>query len=1457
MNLQNSCILMKLHLKVLLIIIISCTSFCQYQSYAQVGLPYLKNYSEKDYRSNNYTTSPQNWDIVQDDRGVMYFANTSGLLEFDGVKWRMVQGTNDLDFEALVKSENGTIYAAYSGDFGFLSAWSGGELHFISLKEKLDTADQHIDRIFYASAIGNDIYFQAYYSIYRWNGETFDKWSASTNFRNSFVVNNSFYVWQDSIGIMELKNDSLSLISNGEIFSNLNFRVVFMAAHGNDEILIATSKSGLFIWDGVATKPFGTQFYESEHYDRLYCGLKLSDGSYALGTSNSGLIIIDALGKLVTIIDRAAGLQNPSILAIYADKQNGLWLGLDVGIAHIEIPSAISIFNYKQSLEGIVQSVIRHDDQLYVATTQGTYYLHEGDSHMYGATFMPVKGLPKSTNWHLFSNDNLLLVATSHGVWQIIDERTVKKISNVSANTIHQSKFDPTRFFIGIENGLASIYFKDGIWSDGGVIKLGGEINSIAETEDRILWAASDDVYRLDFNNANASSPEITHFDEKDGLPPERVVTAVYEIKGGLHFPTTYGLYRFDEHSSRFSYDSTFGAIFANEDADPMPIVEDGLGNIWIKSNGKVGVLRFDKSGVFKWDNTASLRLGTIDIYCIYPEKNGITWYGSNDKLIRYDSKSNKNYTAIYPAIIRQVETKEDSIVFHGYYSSKQYDSTVYSDINMISIPTWLNKLSNSISFEFTAPYFDDENANRYSYYLQGLDNNWSAWNSESRAQYTNLPKGKYIFHVKSKNIYDQVGEEATFEFRVLPVWYVSSFAISIYLLMLLIIISGSIWLFMLRIKDRKERANYIKEIFKLSLVASHTDNSVMIANKNGKIEWANDGFSRMSGYTLDEIIGTHGEVLRKGEKTGLSDSQYFKQVIKEKKAITYEARNYSKDGKEYWALTNLVPIYDEDNRIQQVIAVDTDITERKNAEQGMKKAKDRAERSEKMREQFFVNMSHEIRTPMNPIIGNIHLLLKSNPTEEQKENLNLIRSSADDLLVIINDILDLSKIESGKLSFEETDFVLTDIISSLVQSRKYEAREKNLELVLEIDKNLPEVVKGDPTRFKQIVTNLMSNALKFTEKGKITLRAKLLREEKDQVKVGIEVEDTGIGIAEDKQRYIFDNFAQASIDTSRKYGGTGLGLTIAKNLLELQGGNISVKSKVDKGTTFFFEISYKKSKEDAMVNLKLEDETSLEDLGPVKILLVEDHPMNQLLVKKLLMRKDIKLDIADNGLIAIDKLEKNNYDIILMDIQMPEMDGYETTLHIRGKMSEPTNTTPILAMTAHATPKEEERCLKAGMNDFISKPIIPHKFYTKIIELTKKVNKNEAESKDETDTTETTIRYVDLTNLKELANDDKDFMLEMIEKFLQKTPEELNALTVQTKDKNWAELRKVAHKLKQSLSFIGAKELKESVASIEEYCIEGSNLDEIPKLVKNLQESCEQLFKELKLKVKEMKEQG
>lgn len=625
----------------------------------------------------------------------------------------------------------------------------------------------------------------------------------------------------------------------------------------------------------------------------------------------------------------------------------------------------------------------------------------------------------------------------------------------------------------------------------------------------------------------------------------------------------------------------------------------------------------------------------------------------------------------------------------------------------------------------------------------------------------------------------------------------------------------------------------------RLALVAESTDNAVIITDVQGKIEWVNKGFERISEYTLDEVIGKIPGHLLQGPGTDPATVKQIREDLAKQKPIEVEILNYTKSKKPYWLNMSIQPVVNEEGELINFIAIERDITDEKEAREALAEsqallnainqnikdgiyrstwegkliyanptfrhlfgieddqhlsdinvkdlyaevpvrgeflqkltrdgfvenaeyhlstltghtfwgaisaqvtttedgskiidgsirditevrkarqeliiAKEKAEEASKAKADFLSTMSHEIRTPMNAVIGMTELLLMEQPRQDQMEHLEILKFSGQNLLNLINDILDYSKIEAGKIDLEEEETNLMTIARGILQGLRPKAEEKGIALNLQVSENIPSYVIADGTRISQILSNLIGNAVKFTEEGSVTLNIDVQNLSKERVDVLFEVIDTGIGIPQEKQDLVFEQFSQANSSITRKYGGTGLGLSITKRLLELMNSHIQLESEEGKGSKFFFTISLKRIKGDSQlksadINTQAEV-TRYHQFKNVKVLVVEDNPINTKLAIRFLGKWGVEADTAENGRIAVDMATDNKYDIIFMDLQMPVLNGYEATKEIRTFDQE----TPILALTASALLDVQMKVREVGMNDSVIKPINPKELNRKI----------------------------------------------------------------------------------------------------------------------------------------------
>jgi PAS domain S-box-containing protein len=534
---------------------------------------------------------------------------------------------------------------------------------------------------------------------------------------------------------------------------------------------------------------------------------------------------------------------------------------------------------------------------------------------------------------------------------------------------------------------------------------------------------------------------------------------------------------------------------------------------------------------------------------------------------------------------------------------------------------------------------------------------------------------------------------------------------------------------------DISKRKRAEEQIRLQSAALECVGNGVVITDTSGTIQWVNPEFTRLTGYSLEEAIGKNPRILKSGEQDQIVYKDLWETILSGK-VWAGELKNLRKDGQLYVEEMTIAPVRAVTGEITNFVAIKQDVTERKRIEAELVKARDLAEVANRAKSDFLANMSHEIRTPMNGIIGMTELALDTHLTEEQHDYLGTVKQSAEALLNVINDVLDFSKIEAGKMDLEVTAFSLQELLGETMKCLALRAREKKLDLRCDLANGIPPLMSGDPLRLRQILLNLVCNAIKFTERGEIAVSAEVHSTSDQKLVVHFQVRDTGVGIPADKLTYIFQPFSQADSSTTRKYGGTGLGLTISARIVEMMHGRMWVESEPGQGSTFHFTAEFAASgapapgsetdseKLNEMPTVAVDGASpagtqatsSAPESSPqpeilagqrgLRILLAEDNAINRRLAVHLLEKAGHMVEVAENGSQALAMVKLHRFDVVLMDVQMPEMDGLEATAAIRNCELHTHAHIPIIAMTAHAMKGDRERCLQAGMDGYISKPI-------------------------------------------------------------------------------------------------------------------------------------------------------
>ncbi|OQP65830.1 hypothetical protein A3860_14635 [Niastella vici] len=649
-------------------------------------------------------------------------------------------------------------------------------------------------------------------------------------------------------------------------------------------------------------------------------------------------------------------------------------------------------------------------------------------------------------------------------------------------------------------------------------------------------------------------------------------------------------------------------------------------------------------------------------------------------------------------------------------------------------------------------------------------------------------------------------------------------------------------------ISDQKRAEEYIQlSEKKYRDLFNYSQAWICTHDLNGKLLSVNPAAGLALDYTAGEMVGRHMIEFIPEDDKALFEQNYLQPILHNGKSEGV-FRIQGKTGKVTYLLYQNYKM-DVPGIEPYVIGFAQDISDRIKAERELRQAKKMTDEAARAKEVFLANMSHEIRTPMNGVLGIAGLLAKTSLDAQQKNYLRLIQESANNLLLLVNDVLDLEKIILGKLQFEHVVFSLADRIDLCLQSFIYKAEEKGIGLVHEnlIKEDL--VVLGDPYRLSQVLNNLINNAIKFTEAGAVTIETRLVQKNDNEAHVAFTVRDTGIGITESQLGLIFEPFMQAHVAITRTHGGTGLGLSICRELITMMGGVLNVESEAGKGSSFSFELPF------AISSSKLNQSTvaqelNFQSLGNRYVLVAEDVELNQYLVRHIMESWGFTVDVVNNGREAVDRIQANNYDLVLMDIQMPEMDGMEATRAIR-QLGDPDKAgIPIVALTANALKGDSDKYLAAGMNDFLPKPFNEQKLFLVIsnnLKTSARAQEDKPMKNSNTPVMGNEEKLYDLTMVQTISGGDLSFVKRMVQLFIDTVPPSMTELQKETGQQNWLQVSKLAHKLKATIDSMGITRIKEVVRTVEANGKKGEEVDKIPGLVQEVIKVLEACMNQLK----------
>ena len=799
------------------------TPICLLAQNQDIGFPYIKNYYPSEYKAH-----VQNFDVVQDTRGVMYFANFRGILEFDGQTWRTIQTSKISQVTSLAIDSTGTIYVGAAGEIVFLHPDAKGELQFLSLVDSLHEEYRHFKYIISILATKDGVYFVTDASILLWNGRSFKIIKSEGPINAAYYVNEKLFFFDKRNGLQVLQNNQKYKVSTGNEFSEAVV-IKGMFSYETNKVLIATGINGFLLLDEKGISGFQTSDDQYLHQNSISCAIKLKDGTICVGTERGGIVLFYPNGTLKQKIDQ--GIQNDYVRALYTDTKNVLWLALDNGITRIESPSCLSFFDKKRGIDGDVNQILRHNGNLFFATDKGLYH-YDNNQNKYTS----ITGI-NSACWSILPDINSIIAATSKGVFLTTGNSTSLLAPGFSFK-LFRSRISNSDIYVGQLDGITHLQNVKGKWISKGKIQgITDEVSEIQENQEGIIWAVIATQGLVRIKPEGNEDPVI--YDENKGLP-SRFGNHISKVGDELLVTTQKGIFAYDPKTDTFAPVTTLRKDTLIPKEWISTIVEDSNGNLW-STGGDETHIQF-RNGNNRVPVSQILLNPVQDktIWTIYPELNGKVWFGGTDGAFSFEPEIQKNLAEVPKVLIRSFSIAGDSILFGGTFLTGEHRITAIQPEQLI--PT-LDYSLNTVTFNFACPSFSMYEKVEFQYFLKGFEAEPSSWIAETYKEYTNLPPGEYAFSVVAKNIYGQITAPATFRFSIKKPFYQTYLAYILYFLFLIAVLYVVVRLRSQKlIKEKKNLENLIKE--RTAEVVSQKEEiekqSDELSSKNAELEKIN-----------------------------------------------------------------------------------------------------------------------------------------------------------------------------------------------------------------------------------------------------------------------------------------------------------------------------------------------------------------------------------------------------------------------------------------------------------------------------------------------------------------------------------------------------------------------------------------------------------------------------------------
>lgn len=1145
------------------------------------------------YQLEGQGISPQIRQILQLENGQILMANTTGVLLFDGRKWSNLPETKGKRYR-IAKGFDGVIYASNDDDIGTIAPNQHGKLAYTSLLPVRLDSIKNLE-IFQIVPTNKQIHFIAEEFIYSWQ----------IDLQRLLVKRSPGYIFHacsspNQEELLLLLKEGLYAIGDTDqwIFQEAlpfkEVRSMFISTEGPEISSVVLMSLEMGIWE-LSNKGL-TLFSQSlaAQYPRMviYHSIRLNDGKIAIATNKQGIIVVDQESGESANLSQDFGITNQPINLLYQDNETGLWLAGDNFISRFPYPLPLTFWGEDKNIAGVVTSITKQDEKIFVGTTQGLYAANvqsitDGFNHIQPNE---IRGV-----WDLYRGSEGLWVAATSGLF-LLNNNSVQRLSEELCMSVRESKFTEGLVVVGTLTGLITLKKTGNTWSQPTQVPgVESRTESLLETANGEWWICYKELSHLK-SLGISDTPEVTLLNESNGWSPDFRIMDLSIQNGNITLGSGLGKHLLDPVNNQIIPDSTWNAALPEDYVQTQWAIPADDSSYWVFNGGFIG--KMIQSGErYTWKNHLVSGLRT-DVWTMFQDDSGELWIGTNEGLVRYQPQADLIPRTAVKAYFKDILIQRDSLV------------TIPSD-SEISLPQFRHGDSD-LFFNYSATGFTFPELVEFQFKLDGYDAQWSDWSKNTeREKYTRLWEGRYTFRVRARNLFGQVSPDAEFSFIILPPWYRSWWALFIYL--------GIISLIVFVLVQFRTRA------------------------------------------------------------------QRKRLAIKEKE-----------------------------------LALERQTTERLRA-------------IDKLKDQFLANTSHELKTPLNGIIGLAESLYLKENQEDDRYSLGLIVSSGKRLQSLVNDILDFSKLKSHEIQLSRKEIDLKAISEVVLDLQRSVIGPKTLSLHNDIPAHFPLII-ADEGRITQVLHNLVANAIKFTEEGEVHVRGKETQEE-----VIISVEDTGIGISAEHQLKIFQAFEQADGSIQRQYAGTGLGLTISRQLVELHGGNLSVSSTPGNGSVFSFsipkgaaiaEVTEKPQAIDRASDIPPQPKASTDPLKALlepadtinlpatqkglKILIVDDEEINLEVMKAHLTDPGLELVTVTRGQEALDILnEQADFDLVLLDVMMPGMSGFEVCRTIRKRYLP--SELPVIIITAKDQIEDLVQAFSIGANDYIAKPFSRAEFLARV----------------------------------------------------------------------------------------------------------------------------------------------